>query len=163
MDVSSSATFFFFVSLQLEIDNYLYVKITLYIYRIKKINLDSAAYDQSTRLASQTGSTGRSEKFLCSNLMASMVKYMYEPYLQTYARREDSDQPAHSHRLIIIFIRRIFDTQGCKISSCGLRGLWSDCAQTQSDLGIRWSHMPESTFLPTLPIFFAHVRNFYLT
>ena len=40
--------------------------------------------------------------------------------LKTYFDRapsEDSDQPAHSRRLIRIFTGRIFDDQRCKVSS----------------------------------------------
>ena len=44
-------------------------------------------------------------------------------YLQTYAPSEDSDQPAHSRRLIRIFTGRIFDSQECKVSSCLKRRL----------------------------------------
>ena len=40
-------------------------------------------------------------------------------YLQTCASSEDSNQPAHSRSLILIFTGRIFDSQGCKVSSCG--------------------------------------------
>ena len=49
---------------------------------------------------------------------------------------------------------RILDDQGCKVSSCGQRGLLtsdmciqrrlkSDCASAQSDLSCRWTHMSE--------------------
>ena len=39
-------------------------------------------------------------------------------YLRTCAPSEDSDQPAHSRSVIIIFAGRILERQGCKFSSC---------------------------------------------
>ena len=50
------------------------------------------------------------------------------------------------HSLIRIFTGRIFDSQGGKISSCGLWRLWSDCADAQADLSLRWAYMSDSTF-----------------
>ena len=32
------------------------------------------------------------------------------------------------------------------MSSCGQRRLKSDCADAQSDLSLRWTHMTENTF-----------------
>ena len=47
---------------------------------------------------------------------------------------------------IRIFIKRILDSQGCKISSCGQRRLWSDCTDAQDDLNLRRAYMSASTF-----------------
>ena len=33
-------------------------------------------------------------------------------------------------------------SQGPKLSSCGQRRLWSDWADVQADLSLRWAHMP---------------------
>ena len=49
-------------------------------------------------------------------------------YLRTCAPSEDSDQPS-------LFF-----------SLWGQRGLWSDCADTQADLRLRWAGMSKSTF-----------------
>ena len=67
-------------------------------------------------------------------------------YLRTCAPSKDSDQPAHSRSLIRIFTRRILDSQGDKVSSCGQQKLWSDCADAQTDLSLRWVLMSEGTF-----------------
>ena len=61
-------------------------------------------------------------------------------YLWTCAPSEDSDQTAHSRSLIRIFTGRILDRQGCKVSSCGQRRLWSDCKDAQAELSLRWTH-----------------------
>ena len=58
---------------------------------------------------------------------------------------EESVQPAHSCSLIRILIRCIFDSQGCNVSSCGQRRLWSDCGEVQPDLSLRWAHISECT------------------
>ena len=62
------------------------------------------------------------------------------------APSEDSDQPAHPRRLIRIFTGRILDRQECKVSSCGQRGLWSDCVGVQPDLIFRLMHTSGRTF-----------------
>ena len=48
--------------------------------------------------------------------------------------------------LIRIFTERILESQACKVSSFGARRLWSDCADVQPDLILRWAHMLEGTF-----------------
>ena len=53
---------------------------------------------------------------------------------------EHSDQSAYSPG-------RIFDSQGCKVSSGGNRRLsGSDCAEVQVYLSLYWAHMSEGTF-----------------
>ena len=49
-------------------------------------------------------------------------------------------------RLIRIYTRCIFDSQGCKVFSCGQRILRSDCADKQGALSFGWAHMSEGTF-----------------
>ena len=67
-------------------------------------------------------------------------------YLRTCVPSEDSDQPAHSRSLIRIFTGRIFDSQGCKVSSCEERRFWSDCVDSQADQSLRCVLMSEGTF-----------------
>ena len=45
--------------------------------------------------------------------------------------------------MIRIWTGRILDSRGCKVSSCGQRRLWSDCANAQADLSLRWAHMSD--------------------
>ena len=74
------------------------------------------------------------DPYSCTNVVISMVPQCYRRHiiclarpiwvsngrkLRTYALSEDSDQPAHLRRLVRIFTKRIFDIQGCKVSSCG--------------------------------------------
>ena len=66
--------------------------------------------------------------------------------IRTCALSEDSDQPARMRRLIWIFTGRIFDSHGCNLSSCGQQWRWSDCADAQAGLSLRWVHMSEGTF-----------------
>ena len=59
------------------------------------------------------------------------------------APSEDSDQPGHPPslimpRLIRVFAVRIMGSLGPKLSSCGQRRLWSDWADAQADLSLRW-------------------------
>ena len=66
------------------------------------------------------------------NILCSMyIQRIFEPprdktSKMACAPSEDSDQPGHS--------------------SCGQRRLWSDWADTQADLSLRWAHMPFCCF-----------------
>ena len=56
-------------------------------------------------------------------------RYLNEPQCKKKvqcAHSEDFDQPAHSHSLVRIFAAHFLDSQGCKVSSCRQRRLWSD-------------------------------------
>ena len=48
----------------------------------------------------------------------------------------NSNQSEHLCNLTIIYFWCILDRQGCKLSWCGKRRLWSDCAD---DLSLRWA------------------------
>ena len=58
------------------------------------------------------------------------------------APSEDSDQPGHPPSLTRVFAVRSMGSYGHKLSSCGQRKLWSDWADAQADLSLRWAHMP---------------------
>ena len=59
---------------------------------------------------------------------------------------EDSDRPAFVCSLSRIFTGCILAGQGCKISWWGQRRLLSDCADAQTVLRLRWTHMSKGTF-----------------
>ena len=56
------------------------------------------------------------------------------------APSEDSDQPGHPPSLMRVFAVRSIGSKGPKCSSCGQRRLWSDGADAQADLSLRWAH-----------------------
>ena len=56
------------------------------------------------------------------------------------APSEDSDQPGHLISLIRVFAVRSVGSLGPKHSSCGQRILWSDWADAQAELSLRWAH-----------------------
>ena len=62
------------------------------------------------------------------------------------APSEDSDQPGHPPSLIRVFAVCLMGSWGPKRSSCGQRRLWSDLADAQVDLSLRWAHMPFCCF-----------------
>ena len=73
----------------------------------------------------------------CSYLLTEVFESQFQKtYIWTYTPSEDSDQLAHSHRLIRIFTERILDSQGSKVSLCGQRRYW------------RWAHTSVDTFSP---------------
>ena len=68
-----------------------------------------------------------------------------ETYLSTCAPNEYSDQPSHWSSLTKIFTVSILDSQGCKVSSCGLWRLirLRECAGWFES---SFAHMSEGTF-----------------
>ena len=56
------------------------------------------------------------------------------------APSEDSDQPGHPSSLIRAFAVRSLGSWGPMVSLCGQRRLWSDWADVQADLSLRWAH-----------------------
>ena len=56
------------------------------------------------------------------------------------APSEDSDQHGHPPNQIRVFTVRSVGSWGPIVSSCGQRRLWSDWADAQADLSIRWAH-----------------------
>ena len=56
------------------------------------------------------------------------------------APSKDSDQPGHPPSLISVFAVRFMGSLGPSASSCGQQRLWSDWANAQADLSLRWAH-----------------------
>ena len=57
------------------------------------------------------------------------------------ALSDDSDQPAHMRRLIRVFAVRLTRLWVLGYPLDALRRLWSDCADAQADLSLRWAHI----------------------
>ena len=55
------------------------------------------------------------------------------------APSEDSDMPGHPPSLISVSAVRSVGSWGSSVSSCGQRRLWSDWADAQADLSLRWA------------------------
>ena len=70
------------------------------------------------------------------------------------APSEDSDQYGHPPSLIRVFAVRSMGSSGPKLSSCGQWRLWSEWADAQADLSLRWAHMPFCSFCHKA----AHIR-----
>ena len=56
------------------------------------------------------------------------------------ASSEDSNQPGHPPSLIRVLAIRSVGSRGPKLSSCGQQRLWSDWADAQAHLSLRWTH-----------------------
>ena len=57
------------------------------------------------------------------------------------APSEDSDQPGNPPSLISVFAVHSVGSWGPSVSSCGQRRLWSDRADAQADMSLRWAHI----------------------
>ena len=76
------------------------------------------------------------------------------------APSEDSDQPGHPPSLIRVLAMRSMGSLGHKLFSCGQRRLRSDWASAQSDLSLRWAHIPFCWFCRVLAhLLFCIVQN----
>ena len=58
------------------------------------------------------------------------------------APNEDSDQPGHPPSLIRVFAVRMWKAWVLSYPLSTQRRLWSDWADAQADLSLRWAHMP---------------------
>ena len=58
----------------------------------------------------------------------------------TGAPSEVPDQSGHPPSLVRVFAVRSVGNYGPKVSSCGQGRLWSDWADAQIDLSLRWAH-----------------------
>ena len=94
-------------------------------------------------------------------VFASVVSYFchfcstFEPahdntFKMACAPCEDSDQPGHPPSLIRVFAMRSVVAKGPMLSSCGQRRFWSDWADAQAGLSLRWAHMTFCRFCHAL-------------
>ena len=80
-------------------------------------SFDNTAFSPTEKQTEQDGdATGVKYKYVYVLIQASQSNEQkcQKTYLLTCAPSEDSDQPAHSRRLIGIFTVSIVDSQGCK-------------------------------------------------
>ena len=78
--------------------------------------------------------------------IASVLYVALEPgcsifYKISFASSDDSDKPAHMHCLIRIVTVDLKPLWVIGYAMSALRRLWSDCANAQADLSLRWAHM----------------------
>ena len=67
-------------------------------------------------------------------------------YLLTCAPNDDSNQSAHSHSLIRIFVVPMKNLCIRGYQKCGQWRFWSDCANAHADLNLRWAHISDGSF-----------------
>ena len=72
------------------------------------------------------------------------VLYIYETawektYNKTFMTSRDSDQPVHSSNMSRVLVYPYLDSLEVVEGTCDQRRLWSDCADAQADLSLRWS------------------------
>ena len=71
------------------------------------------------------------------------------------APSEDSDQPGHPRSLIRVFAVRMKKPWVLSYPVSAQRRLWSDWADAQADLSLRWAHMPFCWFCHVLSCHFV--------
>ena len=72
--------------------------------------------------------------------------FLYEPanyttYDKTCMTIKDSDQPVHRPCMARFLVHPSLDRSEAVEGTCDQRRLWSDCADAQADLRLRWSHI----------------------
>ena len=76
------------------------------------------------------------------------------------APSEDSDQPGHMPSLIRVFAVRMRKAWVLSYPLSGQRRLWSDWADAEADLSLRWGHMPFCWFchaVAQIAFFFVYI------
>ena len=92
--------------------------------------------------------------FLC---VSSYEPQRQKAYLVASATNRIWNLPAHPHSLSRVFILRMKKPCILCYPKCAKRRFWSDCANAQSDLNLRWAHILEGTFLDVPVHIFASV------
>ena len=84
----------------------------------------------------------------------------WESYLLTCAPNEDSNQLAHPHSLIRVFVEEILHPWLQVYKKYAKRRFWSDCANAQADLNFRQAHVSDGTFYD-VSAYICTCRNTY--
>ena len=71
----------------------------------------------------------------------------WQTHKMTFVPSEDSDQPGHPPSLIRVFTVRSMGSLGPNFASGGQSWLWSDWADAQADLSLRWAHKSANNVL----------------
>ena len=85
------------------------------------------------------------------NVTWVITAFTYEPwraktYRLTCSPNNHSNQHAHLRSLIRAFIVRMKKLCIRWYPKCAKRRFWSDCANAQADLNLRWTHISKGTF-----------------
>ena len=80
-------------------------------------------------------------------------------YLLTCAPNEDSNQPAHSLRLIRVFVVHMKKLYTLSYPNCAQWRFWSHSANAQAELNLRWTHIITKTYLYNVDPLYP---NFYI-
>ena len=74
-------------------------------------------------------------------------------YNKTCAISKDLDQPVHPPSMARALVYSSLDSLEAVEGTCDQRRLWSDCADAQADLSLRWSHKSHCRFCRALAHF----------
>ena len=74
-------------------------------------------------------------------------------YNKTCVTSKDSDQPVHPPSMARVLVYPSFNSPDAVKGTCDQRRLWSDSADAQSDLSLRWSHKSYCRFCRALAQF----------
>ena len=85
------------------------------------------------------------ENIFCGILCESRHEKMFMPY----ANNNDTNQPAHPHSLIIIFVIRFIDSIIPIDVTCKISRPYLDYIAEQTCLSLTWSQPPKTGFLMT--------------
>ena len=78
----------------------------------------------------------------CNRAARNEISHLVTKPIVACAPSEDSDQPGHPPSLIRVFAVRMKKAWIVSYPLSAQRRLWSDWADAQADLSLRWAHMP---------------------
>ena len=90
----------------------------------------------------------------------SPIESEHDKTYKTYMDSKDLDQSEHLHvpSMTRVLVYHSFDSLEDVEGSCYQRKLWSDCADAQADLSLRWSHKSNCRFHPALAQFIFYMQ-----
>ena len=94
----------------------------------------------------------------CPWLWPFLYIFIFEPahdktYNKTGVTSKDSDLSVHPLSMASVLVYPSFDSLDAVEGTCDRRKLWSDCADAQADLSLRWSHKRFIGFVVRLLIY----------
>ena len=113
-------------------------------------------------------------EFVSATCRQIILRFHSVRYYRAWVRvgrfvRDEEVAPGHPPSLIRVFAVRSMDSWGPNVSSCGRRRLWSDRADAQADLCLRWAQWPfcytpgiyaEGCIIFVFPFVRSYVRSF---
>ena len=95
------------------------------------------------------------KRFVLRILIKTFEPMHDKTYNKICVTRKDSDQPVHPPSMVRGLVFSSLKSPESVESTCDQRRFWSDCADAQADLSLRWSHKTHCRFCIAQALLFS--------